>query len=307
MKWWLILVFSLCNTLLLSARVKLSVQRAALLVSERASATFWAELEAGKGVISNYEELKALYDKNFSPLDYAISCESKYCSKDVNAIYQIASLTAAGLGDFALEHEILKRWGAYPSCDKWHLFIYNRGYLKRKATFRDVAFHWLIPGNGKESKKHLSLKYEILRIEMFDNVKRKTESTIYLNRKEDNRKIVLFKFNHDHGRRIELLPSQDCTKIAILFHNVIKNPEISTTVMCKEKSTPVVKTVLSNQLELYIVDCDNPIFQDRLCILKSWDDAFLKDYTLKEFSWENTLDVPLLLFEKNELIEVDEI
>ena len=306
MKHWVMLFFFVIVSCL-NAGDFLSVQRANRLIYGRASATFWSELERDKGLINNYKELRGLYNQYFAPLDYVVSFESKDSSEDVNMVYQKAFLTAAGIGDSELEFKILTHWRAHPMCDKWLIFLNERGYLKREMVFKDTAFHWVIPGDGKECKKQLTSEFEILRLETFDESKQQAETTLYLNRVTEGRKIPFFKFNHDYGRSVLLLPSQDSTKIAILFFDKMKRGETLTTVTVKGKSYPAMEFTSSNRLDLYIVDCYNPTFQDRSCIVKSWNNTFLNEHILKGFSWENTLKNPEISFEKDDLIQTKEL
>ena len=298
----------------------LTLGEARYLASELASATLWNELEKSKE-LSNYSALKEIYDKKFSPLEYLISHEQGLSPEALNSAYEDAILAAAIMKDSALELAILTRWKQCPDRNNFHIKLFENGYRKRKISFENTLFQWILPDNGKVNKKELLNRYDILREEECHDLSStfgrlhhtcnenglcnevqhhqglKTITTLYLRDRDSGLTHKLFEFEQvDGGQRLFVLPSSDGKKLALLHEGINKLGVKIVNERFGGVECAVPYLISEDVLELYVVDLQSPKVQTKHDVLQKWDDSFLKKNNFKRFSWPNSAQTPIVGF-----------
>ena len=236
-------------------------------------------------------ELKSQYEQGFSPLDYLLRCEKSQPPSEVNSAYKLALQSARIMNDHDLCVAIHSQWGAYCHRDKLYHFLTQRGLEKARVSFNDVMFKWIIPGDGKIRQKNINSDVSIVCKEFTSNDFLKITTKIYVYRKSTGVKTHIFTFEHTNYRSLFLLPLKGQERLAILYYNIVE-PTVNVT------PQSIKHIPFTEQLELYIVDLDNLLPSNEIKPIKVWDESFLREYLLKEFSWPDSCAEPVLKFIK---------
>lgn len=317
-KYYLVALFACWTSL---CAFSLTLGDARYLAGERASVTLWNKLEKSKK-LSNYSALKDVYDKNFSPLEYLISHEQGLSPEALNNAYEEAILTAAIMKDSELELAILTRWKQCPDRNNFHIKLYENGYHKRKISFENTLFQWVLPDNGKVNRKELLSRYDILREEQCHDLSStfgrfhhtcnenglcnevqhhqssKTITILYLHDRDNGLTHKLFEFEHnDYGQQLFVLPSSDGKKLALLHASINKLGVKIVNESFGGVECAVPHLISEDVLELYVVDLQAPKVQTKHDVLQKWDDSFLKKNHFKRFSWPNSSQLPTVGFD----------